>query len=178
MTRFFFLPLFFIVISFTSIEAWEVQARLESVLSNSDQIFYLRNRDSFYLCQPYGVITLEDIYRNSKENSVCRDVLEKFYMQHADKKYFTLNHLKLQQYYMVNIYKDGRCIIHSDGMVSLSQKLLQKGLAMIQPNFHNKEYEYLFQKAQNNAIMGKKGLWNSTINHDCKAQYYKVGFKN
>jgi archaeosine-15-forming tRNA-guanine transglycosylase len=163
-----------LIFLFTSLYAQEKEsARLQTVLSNGEMVFYLRSVDSFYLCKPYGVVTLEDLYERSSNEQVCKKTVTEFYNKKRDLRYFTLNHLKEQQYYNIEIKKDGRCVINSDGMVSLSEKLLQKGVAMVKPNLKDKEYNYLFQTAQKNAQFQKKGLWSSTIKHDCTAQYYK-----
>lgn len=142
-------------------------AILTDITTNSTQRFNLGNY-TFY-CTPYGVITLDELYENSKMNSKCKQSIQGFYKRHPDLKYFTMELLKIRQMYHIE-FKDKECVVYAKGEVTLSEILLKEGLAVNKPKFKDEEFQYLFEKAQQSAKLSKKGIWGEKVLKDCIAE--------
>ena len=145
-------------------------AILNSVHSNELQKFKI-GQNSFY-CKPYAITTIDKLYAKSAQNSLCRSSIEKFYLQNPDAQYFTLNLLKVKQMYHVE-FKNTECILFAKGEKTLSELLLENGLALLQINFQDKEYGAIYKKSQNRARLLKRGLWKENIKRECVVELYK-----
>ena len=155
----------------TSLYASEpLLAILNKTVSNELQVFKIKQ--SSYYCQPYAVRTLESLYHQSGSESMCKKSIEKFYLQNPESQYFTSNLLKVKQMYHLEFKKE-RCILFAKGEKSLSELLLENGLALLKPNFKDKVYGTIYVKAENKAKFLKKGLWGENITSDCSAELYK-----
>ncbi len=83
--------------NFTNLEAKEpTLAILKNIDSNDFQRFSIKSNS--FICQPYGVLTLEQIYVKSKKESICRKNIKKLYAQNRDLQYFTQSFLKVVPY--------------------------------------------------------------------------------
>lgn len=142
-------------------------AILVDVTTNSIQRFTYGNYS--FTCEPYGVITLEQLYQKSAPDSMCKSSIEKFYRKNPELEYFTLKLMKVQQMYHLE-FKNKECIIYAMGEKTLSELLLENGLAMNKPRFKDEEFEFLYTKAQNRAMFAKKGLWGERIKKDCVSE--------
>ena len=145
-------------------------ATLESVTSNEVQKFRI-NQFTFY-CKPYGVVSVEELYKNITLNATCKKSIEKFYIQNPQAKYFTHSLLKPKQMYHLE-FKDQECILFAKGEKTLSELLLENGYGVLKPMFEDKEYKGYFTKSQNKAKLLKKGLWGTNIIRECIAELYK-----
>ncbi|MBL0708405.1 MAG: thermonuclease family protein [Sulfurimonas sp.] len=153
-----------------SIDASEiVLARLENTISNEKQRYGLRNYT--FECKVYGILTLETLYYRSKIGSICRKNIDAFYKKYPKKRYFADTTLKYKQLYHIENKKDG-CIVYAKGQRSLSELLIEEGLAVKKPFFHDEEFRYYFTAVQRKAKMQKKGLWSVNIFNDCIAEQY------
>lgn len=169
-----FLPLcilFIITQNFPTLEAKEpLLATLETVYSNSMQRFKI-NSNSF-VCQPYGVISLERLYLKSQKGSLCRESIEEFYSKSRYLSYYTESILKIYQRYHIEL-KESECVVYARGERTLSELLLSKGLAIKRAHFNDKEFRYKFEKSSRTAKENKKGLWNTSIEKYCNIKLQK-----
>lgn len=167
-------PIFILLIitqSFINLEAKEpTLAILKNIDSNDFQKFSIKN--SSFICQPYGVITLEEIYKKSKKNSICRKNINKFYIKNRDLLYFSESILKVGQMYHIE-FKNSKCLIYAKGQTTLSQILLRKGLGFKTMRFKDEEFDEIFTDAMNSAKINEEGLWKGSIQRNCTAEIQK-----
>ena len=71
------------------------------------------------------------------------------------------------------VFIDGKCIISTAGEKSLSEFLLDEGLAVKVPDLLDKEYESYFKKSQQEAKVTKKGIWKGNIPKECISDIQK-----
>ena len=167
------ISLFFIFILFwvqTLFSKEPVMAMLINIESNAVQQFKIGNYK--FNCKPYGVIGIDELYNSEMLNTNCKTSILKFYKKRAYLKYYTESKLHLKQLYRIK-FKDDRCLISVSGEKSLSEFLLEEGLAVRKPLFKDKEYEHFFLKSQLNAKMLKKGIWKDDITRECMSNMYK-----
>ncbi|MFA6195065.1 MAG: thermonuclease family protein [Sulfurimonas sp.] len=145
-------------------------AILLSIDSNSFQRFNIEKNN--FICRPYGILTLEELLEKSENGSKCKETIENFYKKHPDLKYFTYGILKRQQMYHVE-FRENKCLLYAQGQKTLSELLLEKGLAMSKPTFKDEEFKYSFEKAQANAKFLKLGMWNEPIEKECAKELTK-----
>ena len=166
-----FYPFILIPLLITSLNAKEpIMAILKNINSNDIQHFTLQNY-SFY-CQPYGVVTLEDIYRSSKASDICKQKVIKFYIKNPKSKYFSQTLLKLFQMYHVE-FKDEKCILYANGRKTLSEALIENGLAVKKPYLKDEIFKYIFDEAQRRASYHKRGLFKDEVLKNCMIYYEK-----
>jgi hypothetical protein len=145
-------------------------AILKSISTNSKQNFNIQNYD-FY-CEPYGVVSLEKMHDNSGNGSKCRESIDGFYKKHPDLKYFTQGILKPEQMYHIE-FKEKMCVIYARGQKSLSELLLENGLAVNKRTFNDEEFNFIFKKAETNAKLLKRGSWSEEIDKECAIELSK-----
>jgi len=162
--------IFVLLLTQTLISKEPTIAVLVDIESNYVQHFKIGNKK--LECKPYGIIGLDELYGSNFFNSTCKTSILKFYKQRADLKYYVYTKLDVQQFYRLKI-KDERCLISVSGEKSLSEFLLEEGLAVRKPLLRDKENEYFFYKSQLNAKMLQKGIWKENIIRECIANIYK-----
>ena len=145
-------------------------ATLVNIESNDIQQF--RIGDYQFNCLPYGVIGIDELHRESAFNSSCKESIKGFYDKRADLKYYTNSKLSVMQSYSIE-FKNNRCIVFASGGKSLSEFLLEEGLAVRKPFFKDEEFEYYFYKSQSKAKMQRKGVWKENITRECISNIYK-----
>ena len=167
-------PLFIILIitqNFINLEAKEpTLAILKNIDANDFQRF--RIKSSSFICRPYGITTLEQIYKKSPKKSICRENIDKFYAKNRDLLYFSESILKVGQTYHIE-FKNSQCLIYAKGQTTLSQILLRKGLGFKKNSFKDEEFDETFTDAMNSAKINKDGLWRGSIQRDCTAEMQK-----
>jgi hypothetical protein len=139
-------------------------AILNNVISNETQKFSIGNYS--FICEPYGILTLEKLYSHSKINSTCQDKIKNFYKKHPNLRYFSDSILHIRQMYHVE-FKTTECVVYARGQKTLSEILLEEGLALREELFNDEEFNYLFLKAQKRAKFNKKGVWEEDILSEC-----------
>ncbi len=145
-------------------------AILKSIDSNSRQSFNIQ-KYNFY-CEPYGVKSLENMQSISESGSKCKESIESFYKKNPDLKYFTDEILKTEQLYHIE-WRENRCVLYAQGEKTLSELLLENGLAVNKRTFKDEEFKFLYEKAEQNAKFLKRGMWNGTIQKDCATEINK-----
>lgn len=97
---------------------------------------------------------------------MCKKSIEQFYTQNPESEYFALNILKVKQMYHLEFHENS-CTLFAKGEKSLSELLLENGLALVKPNFRDEIYTTIYKKAQKKARFLKKGLWSENIANEC-----------
>ena len=146
-------------------------ATLRTVSSNSSQKFSIKRYD--FLCNAYGVVSIEDLYLESKIDSECKKSINKFYRQNPNSKYFSANILKLRSNYHIE-FRNNRCILYAKGLNTLSEMLLVNGLAIKKSMFKDKEFDYSFNQAQISAKVNKVGIYKNEIKSKCVSELSAV----
>ena len=150
-------------------------AILKAIYSNSNQKFSIRQYT--FLCKPYGIVTLDELYAEATPDSSCKKSIDKFYIQNPHQKYFTANLLKLKQTYHVE-FRNNRCILYAKGLNTLSELLLAKGLAISKSMFKDEEFKNSFIEAQIEAKANNIGIYKNKIKYKCIAELFAVEKKN
>lgn len=145
-------------------------AILNNVYSNTAQLFSIGNY-SFH-CEPYGVITLDSLYNNKSINSSCKKSIENIYKKQPYLRYFTDELLSIKQNYHIE-FNDNKCTLYVRGQITLSELLLKEGLVLLEPSFMDKEYIYVYNKAQKQAKVNKKGIWSDRTLAICISEMSK-----
>lgn len=145
-------------------------AILQSIQSNTKQIFKISN--TTFVCKAYGVLEIQTLSQNKKVNSTCKKKIAKFYLQNPLAKYYAQEKLKVMQRYHIE-FIENECILFASGQITLSEMLLREGLAVLKPDFKNREYNYVYNKAQENAKLEHRGIWRDDTVVNCIAEIYK-----
>ena len=163
--------LFFVLLFFSSVYAKEpLIARLQHIYSNSTLRFQVEQTQ--FVCKTYGVVSLDELLERSTSGSNCKKAIETFYKRNENLRYFAFNHLFEHQMYHLSLKKQNRCLVYAQGEYTYSEMLLESGLGFMQNNFKDKEWKYSFTKAEKNAKIAKKGVWNTTLFSKCIKEYY------
>ena len=162
---------FFCIGSLNTLDADEpIIAKYESTISNEAQRFSIGTYS--FLCKPYGVITLESLYNNATTNPICKQNIQRFFTRNPLDVFFVKRYLYSGQYYHVE-FKNEWCVVYIKGRSTLSDLLLSHGLGIMKPNFRDKEFMSLFDKAQRSAKDLKLGIWKDNIIKNCLGEIYK-----
>jgi len=143
---------------------------LKNVYSNDIQQFTYKNYT--FTCRPYGIVSLEEIYKNPDISNICKKKVEEFYIKNPMLKHFSAGILKIFQMYHIDV-KDKKCIIYAKGMKTLSELLIEKGLAVKYPYLKDEIFKYKFDTAQKGALYHKRGLFKDPVLKNCMI-FYKV----
>jgi len=145
-------------------------ATLVSIDSNDIQTFQYGTIK--FTCLPYGVVALDQLYREADEKSNCKKSIRKYYQKRRDLLFYTNTKMHREQIYSIKRKENNRCIVHVAGEKSLSEFLLDKGLAVVKPAFQDRLYRYYFKSAEKKARLERIGLWNENIKNECVAYLY------
>lgn len=142
---------------------------LESIESNRYLTFSIGNQP--YRCQPYGVLTLEELLAGSTLDSRCKEVVSNLYRKNPHLKGYGAKNLKRFQRYHIEP-KQERCTVYAQGTRSYAEKLLRSGLAMRKPLLYDELWLFRWKRAQKRARNGELGLWKDKIWIDCVSGLY------
>lgn len=145
-------------------------ALLKHIESNSNQKFSFKNYT--FTCTAYAITPLNEIANRESLSTLCKTALDSFYRADPKAKYFALYALSVEEMYHLE-FRDRGCLLFANGEITLSEMLLREGLALLIPNFKDKEYRYLYEKAQAKAKREKKGVWGERLQRDCSGDIYK-----
>ena len=143
---------------------------LESIQTNTRQIFIIGQ--SRYKCDAYGVLGVEKLLKNRVLNSACKQNIQRFYEKHPEAKFFIHRKLKSLQRYHIE-FQESECVLFASGEITLSELLLKKGFALLNPLFKDKEYLQYYEDAQALARFEKRGIWKDGTIRDCVAELYE-----
>jgi len=137
---------------------------LRAVQSNAFQKFSFGN--THFGCNAYGIVSLEELYHDANTSDVCKSKIQRFYLKNPHLQYFSATLLDLKQLYHLE-FRERKCIMYAQGQMTLSELLLKNGLALVKPVFQDKEFRYLYKKAQKNAQVNEKGIWGDETLSEC-----------
>jgi len=135
-------------------------AILTSVKNNSR--LELLDRNVPVQCEPFGIITLETMSQNGASPEECRNRIQAFYTAYPHYRHFACEHLYPQQSYHYEKI-DTKCIVYAHSQETYSEMLLNEGLAIVDPNFEQKEWNVRLKRAEKGAQRRKQGLYDSEI---------------
>ncbi len=163
--------LFFILLFFSSLYAKEpLIARLQHIYSNSTLKFQVEQTE--FICKTYGVVSLDELLERASLDSNCKKAIEIFYKRNENLRYFASHYLFEHQMYHISLKKQNQCLVFAQGERTYSEMILENGLGFVENNFSDKEWKYAFKKAQKNAKIAKKGVWDTTLFSKCIKEYY------
>lgn len=136
---------------------------LTSIRDNS--LVTLNDSNRHVECPPFGIKPLE-ILMKEQGNDECSQSIQTFYRSHPHEKAFANEHLHLHQKYHYEQYPYG-CVLYSNGAESYSEQLLNEGLAIIDPNFNQREWNTKLRRANTRAKVLKKGVYEGEIRVKC-----------
>jgi len=160
----FFFRLLSVAIFITPMYADISIALLKSIDGNSKQTLLSKNTP--VACEPFGIITLEEMMMNTSSKAECKNAVATFYKTHPHDELFAKEHLYIQQSYHYETIKEG-CVLYANGGESYSEMLLRQGLALIDPAFENSEWNGRLKRAQKGAEIEKTGLHDTLIKEFC-----------
>ena len=167
--------LYFLIITSVLISPLQAKkptlAKVESIHSNAEQRLSVNKYE--FICKPYGIITIDELFLEAKISSTCRISIDSFYRQNPRKRFFSESILKRGQYYHVEFKKE-RCIIYAKGLNTLSELLLREGLAVKKTTFKDEEFDYSFQDAQIDAQENNIGMHKNKIKYKCIAELFAL----
>ena len=131
-----------------------------------------RYKQARYHCTPYGVWTLDRVMRNSDITPTCKKALENFIVHNPKLHHFTKYIMHLEQGYRVE-FRNKECIIYLGSKQTLSEALLQVGVAIEQPRFSDEEFRYRFYQALRAAKVNKRGIWSDAKLQSCMSEFFK-----
>ena len=143
---------------------------LDAINANDSYLFH--SREARYLCTPYGVWTLDRITRNSDISPVCKKALDNFIMHNPKLHYFVHYIMQTEEGYRVE-FRNGRCIVYLGSKRTLSEVLLQNGVAIEEPVFSDEEFRYRFHQALRVAKTKKQGIWSDVKLRSCMSEFFK-----
>ena len=166
--RYFFL---FSLFSFLSLQAQEPNIKiLDAIYANDSYLFHHAQERA--VCKPYGVWTIERALRRGDIGSVCKKALDDFLVHNPKLRYFSSYKMHVEQGYRVTFRNDG-CIIYLGSKQTLSEALLQAGVAIEQPGFGDEEFRYRFYQALRAAKVNKRGIWSDAKLQSCMSEFFK-----
>jgi hypothetical protein len=139
---------------------------------DSNELQKLSIANTSFFCSPYGIVSLDKLYKRSELNSECKAKIKLYYQYHPQDLYFANTLFKRGQRYHLE-FKQDSCVIYAQGQYSLSELLLKAGLAVRKPNFNDREFKASFYKAQEIAIKNRNGLWKDDLVRNCLSEIYK-----
>lgn len=142
-------------------------AILLNIINNNYQIFNIGNYH--FTCKTYGVISIEELKFANEDNEVCQNSIKELYKKNIYLKYISQHLLNIRQMYHFE-FKNDECLLYSNGQKTLSEILLEEGVAIMKPRFKDREFQYSFMKAQSRARYDKKGMWSENIPGKCLAE--------
>jgi hypothetical protein len=92
--------------------------------------------------------------------------LNAFIAEHPEYHYFSQTYLKRYQQYHLDIL-DSQCLLYAQGRKSLSELLLENGLAVRDEMKRNIILDYKFQRSVTRAQREKKGIYSDAILRNC-----------
>ena len=165
MYKFFYIFIFLFIFLQTLTAKEPTLMTLVNIVSNDILEFNYINKK--FSCLAYGVITIDKIYREAQKDSICRNSIAKFYNKRKDLIYYTNSKMKIYQLYPIVLKENNTCAINIAGEKTLSEFLLENGLAVKKTLFKDKEYAYYFYQAEQKAKANKEGIWKENIAREC-----------
>ena len=143
---------------------------LDAIYANDSYLFHHGHDQT--VCKPYGVWTIERALRRSDIGSVCKKTLDDFLLHNPKLRYFSSYKMHVEQGYRI-AFRNSECIIYLGSKQTLSEALLQAGVAIEQPGFSDEEFRYRFYQALRAAKVNKRGIWSDAKLQSCMSEFFK-----
>ncbi len=143
---------------------------LDALYANDTYLF--RAKQTRYLCKPYGIWTLDRVLKNTHITPVCKKVLDDFILHNPKLHHFVWYMMQIEEGYRVE-FRGKECIIYLRSKRTLSEALLQAGVAIEQPGFSDEEFGYRFYQALRAAKVNKRGIWSDAKLQSCMSEFFK-----
>lgn len=160
----FFIFMFAVTLLLTPLYAEMSVGVVTSINTNAN--INLRYQNMPVTCEPFGVLTLEKLAMKATALKECQPQINAFYKAHPHEKNFAREHIRMRQSYHYEMIKEG-CVLYSNGPESYSEVLLREGLALIDPEFDDKEWNGRLKQALKGAQTHKNGLHDTLIEKSC-----------
>jgi len=121
-----------------------------------------------FVCIPYGVETISQLFLRVDVNSSCRASLSAYRKANPKESFFAQTHLELGQQYSVEGV-EGLCLLHLSSENSYSEALLEDGYARIPLSMKYKDevLDYRFKRARLRAKIKEAGMWSDAKVRNC-----------
>ena len=143
-------------------------ARLEGIVDSGRLL--MRGSEGSFECRPYGVLTYERVAESQKIPPECREAIDRFRENDPEAAFAVGRWLRPMQYYRIE-WKEGMCLLYDASRVTYSQRLLERGLALISPRFSDREWGFRFRRAQEAARINRRGVWGVENWRTCRAVF-------
>lgn len=130
-------------------------ALLKGIHNNS--FIVLNYKNTAVVCEPFGVKTLEILQKESMKQEECSKTISKIYLDDPYLQNFAKLKLHLEQTYHFNLLEK-KCILYGNGTETYSEMLLSEGLAVIDENFNDREWNEKLKRAYGRGEKQKKGI--------------------
>lgn len=137
---------------------------LSRIESNERQTLLYHNRP--VACEPFGILTLERMVRESFTPDECRKEVEKYYTAHPHARHFARERLYRQHGYRFERIKGG-CVLYANGAESYGEMVLSEGLAIVDPKLDDREWRGRLKRIESGALQHQKGLHDTQIRKFC-----------
>jgi len=153
-----------LLISFVYAE--DIVALLKRVENNA--VLHMNYKQQAFLCQPYGVETVQELLDRTDVNSSCKRYLQEFRLAYPKEKSFAASSLHIQQQYSVTAI-EGKCLLNLSSGYSYSEVLIEKGYARLLPSytFEDALIDYRFKRAVKRAKIKEAGIWSDINVRNC-----------
>lgn len=138
--------------------------QMHGIKNNSDMTLLDNNKP--VICVPHGIKTLEWLIRDAANPQECQKSVDAFYIAHPHEKVYAQEHLHLYQTYHYE-KKDKGCILYANGPESYSEMLLNEGLAVLDDQYNNNEWNAKLKRALLRGKAKKERIHESEILQKC-----------
>ena len=126
----------------------------------------LLDNNNLVKCEPHGIKTLEWLIRDAASPALCQKSVDAFYYAHPHERLYAQEHLHLYQRYHYE-KNDKGCILYANGPESYSEMLLNEGLAIVDENYNNREWNAKLKRALLRGKNKKKNIHDADILEKC-----------
>jgi len=135
---------------------------LKAVLSNNVMRFSIDAQP--FTCKNYGIVTLDEI--QGLQNT-CNKLWVDFQHKQPYSRYATQQFLKRYQQYHLEILPNNRCLVYAKGKKTLSELLLEQGVAIREHTARNRFVDFKLKRAVRRARNRKRGIYAMPLLRSC-----------
>lgn len=117
-------------------------------------------------CEPHGIKTLEWMIRDAATPAECQKSIEAFYYAHPHERLYAQEHLHIYQRYHYE-KNDKGCILYANGPESYSEMLLKEGLATVDEQYDDREWNVKLKRALLRGEKKKESIHETDILEKC-----------
>lgn len=117
-------------------------------------------------CVPHGIKTLEWMIRDASTPAECQKSVDAFYYAHPHERLYAQEHLDIYQRYHYE-KSDKGCILYANGPESYSEMLLKEGLAIVDEDYNDSEWNAKLKRALLRGQKKKERIHDTDILEKC-----------